>query len=165
MLFFWKTKKVADAATTEVPQDYWSIVRRQFAKNKLAVWSLRFFYGILFVALFADILANEKPLFCKIDGEIHFPVFRQYLVDMGIVRWEDKFILKRWHEHPYEMAIFAPITYSANGIDKKNLTAAGRGEFAPIMANDSPEGKAKNRRIEIILTPKLDEITKMLNEF
>lgn len=51
------------------------------------------------------------------------------------------------------------------GIQKKNLTAAGRGEYAPIMTNDSPEGKAKNRRIEIILTPKLDEISKMLNEF
>jgi chemotaxis protein MotB len=51
------------------------------------------------------------------------------------------------------------------GIRKQNLTAAGRGEFAPIMSNDNPEGKAKNRRIEIILTPKLDEISKMLNEF
>ena len=52
-----------------------------------------------------------------------------------------------------------------SGIRKQNLTAAGRGEFAPIMSNDSPEGKAKNRRIEVILTPKLDEISKMLNEF
>lgn len=51
------------------------------------------------------------------------------------------------------------------GIRKQNLTAAGRGEFAPILSNDTPEGKAKNRRIEIILTPKLDEISKMLNEF
>ena len=51
------------------------------------------------------------------------------------------------------------------GIRKQNLTAAGRGEFAPIMSNDSQEGKAKNRRIEVILTPKLDEISKMLNEF
>ena len=49
-------------------------------------------------------------------------------------------------------------------IDKKNLTAAGRGEFAPLMSNDTPEGKSKNRRIEIILTPKLDEISKLLNE-
>jgi chemotaxis protein MotB len=50
-------------------------------------------------------------------------------------------------------------------IQKKNLTAAGRGEFAPILSNDTNEGKAKNRRIEIILTPKLDEISKMLKEF
>ena len=48
---------------------------------------------------------------------------------------------------------------------KKNLTAAGRGEFAPLMSNDTQEGKSKNRRIEIILTPKLDEISKMLNDF
>ena len=51
------------------------------------------------------------------------------------------------------------------GINKQNLTAAGRGEFAPLMSNDTPEGKAKNRRIEIILTPKLDEISKMLKDF
>jgi chemotaxis protein MotB len=50
------------------------------------------------------------------------------------------------------------------GVNKQNLTAAGRGEFAPLMSNETAEGKAKNRRIEIILTPKLDEISKMLNE-
>jgi chemotaxis protein MotB len=49
-------------------------------------------------------------------------------------------------------------------IQPENLTAAGRGEFAPIANNNSAEGKAKNRRIEVILTPKLDEISKLLNE-
>ena len=49
-------------------------------------------------------------------------------------------------------------------IPPENLTAAGRGEFAPIANNDSAEGKAKNRRIEVILTPKLDEISKLLND-
>ena len=60
-------------------------------------------------------------------------------------------------------AIVTILTENKN-VNKQNLTAAGRGEFAPIASNDSPEGKAKNRRIEIILTPKLDEISKMLNE-
>ncbi len=49
-------------------------------------------------------------------------------------------------------------------IDKKNLTAAGRSEYSPLATNDTSEGKAKNRRIEIILTPKLDEISKMMSE-
>ena len=49
-------------------------------------------------------------------------------------------------------------------INPENLTAAGRGEYAPIASNDSAEGKAQNRRIEVILTPKLDEISKLLNE-
>lgn len=48
-------------------------------------------------------------------------------------------------------------------INAENLTAAGRGEFAPVATNDTQEGKAKNRRIEVILTPKLDELTKLLN--
>ncbi|RLD29110.1 MAG: cell envelope biogenesis protein OmpA [Bacteroidetes bacterium] len=51
-----------------------------------------------------------------------------------------------------------------SSINPENLTAAGRGEFAPIATNDTVEGKAKNRRIEVILTPKLDEISKLLNE-
>lgn len=50
------------------------------------------------------------------------------------------------------------------GIPKDNLTAAGRGEHAPIASNSTSEGRAKNRRIEVVLTPKLDEINKLLNE-
>lgn len=49
-------------------------------------------------------------------------------------------------------------------INPENLTAAGRGEYAPVASNETTEGKAKNRRIEVILTPKLDEISKLLNE-
>ena len=50
------------------------------------------------------------------------------------------------------------------GIDPYNLTAAGRGEYAPVTTNATSDGKAKNRRIEVILTPKLDEINQLLNE-
>ncbi|WP_242133810.1 OmpA/MotB family protein [Aestuariivivens marinum] len=54
---------------------------------------------------------------------------------------------------------------SENGnINAENLTAAGRGEHSPIATNDTPEGRAKNRRIEVILTPKLDELSKLLSD-
>lgn len=49
-------------------------------------------------------------------------------------------------------------------IDSENLTAAGRGEYAPVASNETAQGKASNRRIEVILTPKLDEINKLLDE-
>lgn len=48
-------------------------------------------------------------------------------------------------------------------ISLENLTAAGRSEYAPVDSNDTTEGKAKNRRIEVVLTPKLDKISKLLN--
>jgi chemotaxis protein MotB len=43
------------------------------------------------------------------------------------------------------------------------VTASGKGEFFPKASNETSEGRAKNRRTEIILSPKLDEIMKLLN--
>jgi chemotaxis protein MotB len=50
------------------------------------------------------------------------------------------------------------------GVNPTQITAAGRSEFIPVDSNETTEGKAKNRRIEIILAPNLDEISKLLNE-
>ncbi len=50
------------------------------------------------------------------------------------------------------------------GVDPKRLTAGGRGEFNPITANDSEVAKLRNRRTQIIITPKLDEFMELINE-
>ncbi|HET6557311.1 MAG TPA: OmpA family protein [Prolixibacteraceae bacterium] len=47
-------------------------------------------------------------------------------------------------------------------VDPKRITSAGRGEFFPIDELKTPEARQKNRRTEIILTPRLDEIFKIL---
>lgn len=44
------------------------------------------------------------------------------------------------------------------------LTASGKGEFSPRATNETPEGRALNRRTEIILSPKLDEIMQLLKQ-
>jgi len=46
----------------------------------------------------------------------------------------------------------------------KRLTAAGRGEYLPLDLSNTVEGRKKNRRIEVILTPKLDELFELLGE-
>ncbi|MFA9215446.1 MAG: flagellar motor protein MotB [Candidatus Methylacidiphilales bacterium] len=49
-------------------------------------------------------------------------------------------------------------------VSPKRLTAAGRSEYMPKASNDTPEGRGKNRRTEIILTPKLDELYKLIDK-
>lgn len=48
------------------------------------------------------------------------------------------------------------------GVTPQRVQAAGRGEFLPISSNDNPEGKAKNRRTEIIITPNLGELAELI---
>lgn len=48
-------------------------------------------------------------------------------------------------------------------LDKTKLIPSGRGEFSPKADNATDEGRAKNRRTEIILSPNLDELYKLLN--
>ncbi len=96
------------------------LLRGRFRKNRLAVWSLWILYGLIFIAVFGDFIANEKPLYCKLEGRTWFPVLRQYAVELGLAKWEAQFFQKDWKEHNYERVVFAPIPYSGHTIDQKN---------------------------------------------
>ncbi|MBQ5971900.1 MAG: OmpA family protein [Prevotella sp.] len=50
------------------------------------------------------------------------------------------------------------------GVDPKRLTAGGRGEYNPLATNDSELGRQRNRRTQIIITPKLDEFMDLIDE-
>ncbi len=50
------------------------------------------------------------------------------------------------------------------GINPNRLSAAGRGEYNPIADNDSELGKQRNRRTEIIITPKLDDFMELIDK-
>lgn len=54
------------------------------------------------------------------------------------------------------------IILTGSNIDPKRITSAGRGEFFPLDATKTADARKKNRRTEIILTPKLDELLKVL---
>ena len=50
------------------------------------------------------------------------------------------------------------------GVDPKRLTAAGRGEYNPVANNSTEKGKQRNRRTQIIITPKLDQFMDLIDE-
>ncbi len=50
------------------------------------------------------------------------------------------------------------------GVDPKRLTAGGRGEYNPVASNDTPDGKTRNRRTQIIITPKLDQFMELIDK-
>ena len=73
-------------------------------------------------------------------------------------------IADNWDLSTKRATAIVAILSENKSINKQNLTAAGRGEFSPLGSNATAEGKAKNRRIEIILTPRLDTIAEMLKD-
>ncbi len=116
---FGKKENSHPAKDTE-PQSPLSRLRQRFRKNRLARWSWRILKALLLIALLADFIANEKPLWCKIEGKHHFPILRQYAVDLGWAKQDPRFFLKEWSEHDYEAVVFPPIPYAAMTLDLKN---------------------------------------------
>ncbi|HTO35298.1 MAG TPA: OmpA family protein [Flavobacterium sp.] len=51
-----------------------------------------------------------------------------------------------------------------HGVDPKRLTAGGRGEYNPVESNDTQAGRTKNRRTQIIITPKLDQFMELIGQ-
>ena len=110
------TADKSTATTTGGMRGLWSILRRRRATR----WSVYMLFFLLFVAGAADFLANEKPLYCKIAGETHFPVFKDYAVALDLDTWDAKYIRTEWSDHEYEALWMPLIPYSSTTIDRKN---------------------------------------------
>lgn len=88
--------------------------------SRISKWAFRLLKLMIFIAIFGNFIANEKPLVCKIDQQIYFPVLKQYAVDLGWSTWESKFIQKKWKNQDYDWVIYPPIPYSYNSLDIAN---------------------------------------------
>jgi len=104
--------------------NYGQFLFKRFKANRSAFWSLRVLYFLIFVALFADFLANEKPLLCKVERKIYFPILKQYAVDLGMSQWDPTFQRVNWREIDYDFVIWPLSAYSPNTIDRSNINYA-----------------------------------------
>lgn len=108
----------------QLKQDYWSYVKRQFKKNKRAVISAWMVFILVLVAVFADFIANEKPIAFKDSQGWHFPIFKEYGVSIGISQWPAEWTTMRWSEEEFEAVIYPLIPYSPTTQDFNNAQFA-----------------------------------------
>ena len=109
------------AGSVVPPQSYWQMVRRQFRKNKIAVYALRLVYALVLITLLADFIANEKPLVCSYKGHTYFPVFKSYAIDLGFTEWPVELQNAEWKKLQYDWVVFPPIPYLPGNIDENNV--------------------------------------------
>jgi microcin C transport system permease protein len=101
-----------------------------FKANRRGYWSLWLFLGLFLFSLFAEVIANDKPIVAYYKGELLFPVFVDYPESkfggfLAVTDYKDKVILDELGEHGW--AIWPPIGYAYNSINKdypriKNVT-------------------------------------------
>lgn len=73
-------------------------------------------------------------------------------------------IRNNWDLSALRASSIVQVLQNKFGINPQRLSAAGRGEFNPITDNDSEVGKQRNRRTEIIITPKLDDFMELIDK-
>ena len=73
-------------------------------------------------------------------------------------------IRNNWDLSCLRASSVAQVLQTKFGVDPKRLTAGGRGEYNPIESNDTEAGKQRNRRTQIIITPKLDEFMDLIGK-
>ena len=116
----------------QVGVSYWSLVKHQFKKNKLAMISMYIVAFLVVLALVADFLASSKPLYVVYKGETYFPVVKDYLNSLGISKWDPELININWKEldnqNKLESVVWSPVPYGPREIDLTHVYSPPEGD-------------------------------------
>jgi len=99
----------------------------------------------------ASVLVKNQDIDIMIEGHTDDVPFRK-----------GSSIKDNWDLSVLRATSIVRILLAAEDIDPSRITVAGRGEYVPVDPTDTPEARAKNRRTEIILSPDLDELFRIL---
>lgn len=104
----------------------------------------------------ATVLANNKNIQITIEGHTD---------DVPYIASSGQQILDNWDLSVKRATTVVRVLLDGSGINPKRLTASGRGEFLPVDQTKSTIARQKNRRTEIILTPDLGELYRILDSY
>lgn len=88
--------------------------------SRIYRWPVYLAFVGLGLALFAGILANDKPIYCKYQGDHYFPIVSGMTVQWGWTTWPEPFFRENWLDLEYEQVIFTLIPYAPTTLDLKN---------------------------------------------
>lgn len=107
--------------------------------------------GKVAITELSKVLAHQKDLQIMVEGHTDNMPYN----GAGLVK-------DNWDLSVMRATSIVKILTNNKGLNALNITAAGKGAFSPLVENDSPENRAINRRIEIILSPNMDELMNLL---
>ncbi len=108
--------------------------------------------GLTAITELAKVLVNQSDLQITVEGHTDNIPYK----GAGLVK-------DNWDLSVMRATSIVKILSNNKGINALNITAAGKGSYSPLVLNDSPENRAMNRRIEIILSPNMDALMNLLD--
>jgi len=97
----------------------WARMRR----SGTVVAALALLIPMVFCALFADLIANDRPYTMTHQGERYFPAFKGMAVDLGLASWQPKLVNMDFKRDAGADALFTPVPYRPNEVNLRNPLA------------------------------------------
>ena len=105
------------ADAVDVSGGLWSDVWKRFKRNPIALAGFYVVCFLLFIALLADFIANDKPYYLDYRGKVYFPILRSYIVDANLGRWPVELLNVDFKKLAGAKAVFPPVPYRATSIN------------------------------------------------
>ena len=94
-------------------------------RNRLAYFSLWVIGILALIALMADFIAYNKPIYAVYEGKVYFPIILDYLQTLGLYKWDASLILVEWKDLTLDSAFWPAIRYTPQDLDLMNATSVG----------------------------------------
>jgi peptide/nickel transport system permease protein len=104
-------------ADAEASEGLWADVWKRFKRNPIALAGFYVVCVLVFMALFADFIANDKPYYLEYRGKTYFPIFRSYLVGARLGQWPAELVNVEFKKLENVKAIYPPIPYRPSNIN------------------------------------------------
>jgi len=119
---------------------------------------------LLFTSGKYDIRQEAKVVLGKVATVLKAQPHIDFMVEghTDNIKYSRPPLLDNWDLSVKRATAVVRVLQKQYGLDPTHITAAGRGEYDPVASNDTPDGRATNRRTRIVILPELDQFFKLL---